>query len=91
MTRCQRRRQRSVKSRGNFALENRLKEEDLTTMAMMAATNAGGSLGHRRQIAQRSCCLSHLRGSSSLYPLLHFTAGVQHIKLEGLYCDLLMF
>jgi len=30
-----------VKSRGNFALENRLKEEDLTTMAMMAATNAG--------------------------------------------------
>ena len=77
------------KSRKLCAGKQVKKGEDLTIMAMMA-TNAGGSLCHRRQIAQCSRCLSHLRGSLfCIFSLSHFLDGALQSTTEGLYCDTL--
>ena len=52
------------------------------------STNAGGSLGHRRQIAQCRRCLPHLRGSFSSTPSsssqMHYLDCVEHITTKVL-------
>ena len=56
-TRCRCQRQKSVKNQGNSALGNRWNYDDNSGNGI-----TGGSLCHRGQIAQCSCCLPHLRG-----------------------------
>ena len=70
-----------------------VKQEDEDEKRTMAR-NAGGSVCDRRQIAQRSRCLPHLRGSFSsiLVSQMHFLVGVQHITtVRGFYHDALIF